>query len=63
MNADIRSWIVAGALIVAGTVMIAVGAAIEAAEVRAALPATGGALIAGGLASALMRLPFERSRR
>lgn len=59
MNENRRVWTIGGALIVAGTVMAAVGASIGVAEVRAALPAMGAALATGGLTAILVRLPLK----
>lgn len=59
MNENRRIWTIGGLLIVAGAVMAAVGASINLAEVRAALPAMGAALAAGGLTTILVRLPLK----
>lgn len=59
MNENRRIWTIGGLLIVAGAVMAAVGASINVAEVRAALPAMGAALAAGGLTTILVRLPLK----
>lgn len=61
MNENRRIWTIGGLLIVAGAVMAAVGASINVAEVRAALPAMGAALAAGGLTTILVRLPLKSS--
>ncbi len=54
MSATTRTWIVGTALMLAGVVLIAVGAAAPAPEVTVALPATGAALLGGGLAAVLL---------
>lgn len=59
MKESRRVWTIGGALIVAGTVMAAVGASIDVAEVRTALPAMGAALVAGGLTAILVHLPLK----
>ena len=59
MTESRRVWTIGGVLIVAGAVVAAVGASIDVAEVRAALPAMGAALTAGGLTTILVRLPLK----
>ena len=63
MNENRRIWTIGGALIIAGAVMAAVGASIGDPEVRAAVPAMGAALTAGGLTCLLVRLPLQRNQR
>ena len=63
MNENARIWTIGGALILAGAVMAAVGASIDVAEVRGAVPAMGAALAAGGLTCLLVRLPLQRDQR
>lgn len=63
MNENNRIWTIGGALILAGAVMAAVGASIDSVEVRAALPAMGAALTAGGLTTLLVKLPLGKEPR
>ncbi len=60
MKGTTRIWLVGGALILAGAVMAAIGASIDLPDVRSALPAMGGALVAAGLTTLLVRLPLGR---
>lgn len=59
MNESRRVWTIGGALIVAGTVVAAVGARIDVLEVHTTLPAMGAALVSGGLTTILVRLPLK----
>ena len=54
MSTTTRMWIVGSALMLAGIVMIAVGAGSSAVEVTVALPAAGAALLGGGLVAVLL---------
>jgi uncharacterized membrane protein len=61
MSATTRTWILGTALMLAGIVMIVVGAVASAVEVTVALPATGAALLAGGLVAVLLGQPGIRA--
>lgn len=63
MGDNTRIWTIAGALIIAGVVMAAIGASMSVPEVRAALPAMGAALTASGLTFLLVRLPLRPDQR
>ena len=61
MSTTTRTWIMGTALMLAGIVMIVVGAVASAVEVTVALPAAGAALLAGGLVAVLLGQPGIRA--